>query len=263
MCENQRSFIRSKHFIMVSSAVAVALALACAGAASAADLPDAQDVIDKHIKATGGEDAFRKLETQVSKATFKLSEMGMEGTMTTYKAKGGKSLTQVEFGAFGTITSGTNGGVSWQMNPMEGNTVREGQEMARELRSAEFNVFLNWKAHFEKAQCVGEESVDGAQCYKVVMTPSNDDPVSYFFDKKSGLLLKQQQKLTEVPGGTETITFSNYKKVNGISVPHKVAIDAVEATFEITFDSIEFNVDIPPDRFDLPEEVKVLVKKAG
>ena len=55
-------------------------------------------------------------------------------------------------------------------------------------------------------------------------------------------------------------TMSEYKEFGGVLSPTKIVQKAAGQEIAITVDSMEVNVDIPDERFDLPEAVQALVK---
>jgi len=54
---------------------------------------------------------------------------------------------------------------------------------------------------------------------------------------------------------------SDYKRVDGILLPHKTVTKLMGQERITIMESIEQNVQLPPDRFDLPAEIKALMKK--
>lgn len=62
----------------------------------------------------------------------------------------------------------------------------------------------------------------------------------------------------EIPAET---LLSDYKEDMGLLQPHKVQQKAMEQEFLITIDHVEYNVDMPSDRFDLPADVRALTSK--
>lgn len=241
------------------SVVVVAMALVLSvSIAQAADLPKAEDVLEKYIDAVGGRAAFGKLKSRITKSTFSLPDMGMEGPRTSYIVLPDKSYSESEFSGFGTTKSGVKDGVAWSMNPNQGPTILEGRRKEMALRQMAFNPYLNWKETYSKVETVGEESVGEAACYKLVLTPSEGSPQTCYFDKESGLLLKTE---AERRGQTTTATLSDYKEVDGIKIAHKTVRAGGQYTFETTINSVEHNVDIPDDRFEFPDEIKALIKE--
>lgn len=225
-------------------------------------LPTGEAILEKFIEATGGRAAYAKQHSRVTKGTFAIVGMGAKAKMTTYAAAPRKFYVGIESDMLGRIESGVDGDIVWQLTTMMGPEIKKGSERAAILREATFNGILNWKALYKSVECVGVEEVEGKPCYKVVMTPKEGSVETVYYDKKTSLMVKMETKL-ETPMGTIAIVsvVSDYKKVDGTLVPHKVIqeIGGLQK-LEIVAESIEHNVDIPVDRFKAPDDVRELVK---
>lgn len=243
-------------------AAAAALLITCAGArATAADeLPKAETIIDKSIEATGGKAAYQKIHSEID--TGSMSINGLTGKLTTYKAEPDKVLTEIEFQGLGKILQGSNGKVAWSNSAMQGPHVMEGEEKETTMLMARFDGDVNWRAIYPKADTVGVESVDGKDCYKVVLTPKAGKPMTRFYDKDSGLLLKTVMTTKNAMGEvTVESQLGDYRKEGDILRPHKISNKAAGQQFSITVDKVELNPEIPASRFDLPDEIQALLNK--
>ncbi len=60
---------------------------------------------------------------------------------------------------------------------------------------------------------------------------------------------------------TAEVLFSDYRKEGDLLVAHKIQRNAGGQEIAITFESFKYNVDLPKDKFDLPDDIKALVKK--
>jgi zinc protease len=249
---------------------ALVLALSGAGAgwifaqdAAKADLPKAETILDHYIEVTGGKAAYQKRTSEIQTGTFEVPAAGLKGSVTIYSAPPDKSFTSVDLGGIGKMESGTIDGMAWQNNAMTGAQVKSGQEKAESLREANFYATLNWRDLYPSVETKGLETVDGEECYKVEETPKDGKPVTLFFQKKSGLVVKREtvavsQQMGEVP---VEVMVSDYKDFGGILTPTKITQKAMGQEFTITVDSIKVNEAIPPEKFDPPAEVKALLKK--
>jgi len=246
--------VRNGFRTVVLSGVTLAI---CAGLAVAGELPKAETVLAKYVESVGGEAAFAKLKNRVFKGKMIMPSFGMEATMVTYIKPPSSSYSELDFEAFGKSTSGTNGDVAWEVSAMQGPRLLEGADKARRFREAQLNPYLNWQESFDKAETTGEGTVGDAECYKVVMTPKAGEPITCFFDKKSGLLLEME---TETEAGTMTITPTDYRDVDGIKIAFKTTVEADMFSIETIVESVEHNVDIAEDRFELPDEIKQLLE---
>jgi len=242
----------------------IGLALAFTGVlAAAADLPKGETLLDKYIEVTGGKAAYAKIHSDMTTGTMEFKAMGLKGKITTYAAEPDKKYSEVLLDGVGKIQEGVNGGVAWSMSAMQGPRVKEGDEKAETLLLAKFNSELNWRDLFKTAETVGVETVEGKQCYKVVLTPKTGSPSTRWFDKESNLLVKMSMTSKGPMGEIQSEMLpSDYRKEGDVLAPHKVAMKAGPMEFAITVDSVQHNPEIPKDKFEVPDEVKALLQKA-
>jgi hypothetical protein len=225
-------------------------------------LPKAETILDKYIEVTGGKAAYEKLNNRVTKATVEMVGQGIKFAVTTYGAKPAKAYNLMESEAFGKIERGTDGEVVWEINVMTGPQIKEGEERAFFLREAVFNASLKWRKLYKKVECVGLETVDEKPCYKVVLTPAEGSPETSYYGKESGLLVKVEASLTTPMGKIPFESHvSDYKEVDGVMFPYKVRVIVMGSERVVTTESIEHNVKIPADRFDLPAEIQALLER--
>jgi hypothetical protein len=188
---------------------------------------------------------------------------GVKGTMTVYQAEPDKNLAIIEIEGIGKIESGSNGEVAWENSALQGPRIKQGDEKAGSLRDGTFNAALNWRKLYTKAETAGAETIEGHECYKVVLTPKDGKPTTEYFDKKSGLLIKTAvTRNTPMGEISAEVIADDYRKEGDVVIPHKLVNRAAGQEFLIVVESVEVNVDMPKDRFDLPPEIQGLLKKA-
>ncbi|MGO9231834.1 MAG: DUF620 domain-containing protein [Bryobacteraceae bacterium] len=223
-------------------------------------LPKAETILDKSVEAAGGKAAFEKLHNTVITGSMELAAMGIKGTMTITKAEPDKSLDEIEITGLGSVKQGYDGKVAWEINPMQGARIKDGDESAQTKIQAHFHE-ENWRDEYKKVETVGAETVDGKDCYKLVLTPNEGKPVTQFFDKKTWLLTKIALTVNTPMGEVESETLiSDYRKEGDLLVAHKIVQTAGGQEIAITLDTYKYNVEIPKGKFDLPDEIKALVK---
>ena len=130
------------------------------------------------------------------------------------------------------------------------------------IREAQMHNDVRWRDNFKTAETVGVEAVDGKDCYKVVVTPKEGSPQTRYYDKQSNLLVKVTRTVKSPMGElTAETMLTDYRKEGDIMMPHKMTSKVAGQEIKMTVDSVQYNVEIPKDRFDLPEEIKALVQK--
>lgn len=236
-------------------------------AVSAEDpLPKADEILAKHIEALGGKEAFDKIQTRVAQATLDMSAQGIKLQMTIWSARPNKSYSLIESDVTGRIEQGCDGATVWSKSVMTGPRISKGKERFAALRDGAFERIVYWRDFYEKAECTGEEEVDGKPCVKIVLTPKPLDPedvahpLTLWVDKESFLLAKMMST-AETPMGTVPTTMlpGDWREVDGILIPHEMRLQVLNQERKIVTDKVEHNVDLPADRFDLPADVKALL----
>src|ERR1035438_10536976 len=175
----------------------ISLALAFAGVLAAADLPKGETLLDKYIEVTGGKAAYAKIHSDMTTGTMEFKAMGLKGKITTYAAEPDKKYSEIVFEGMGKMQEGVSGGVAWSLSAMQVPRVKDGDERAETLLQAKFNSDLNWRDLFKSAETVGVETVDGKECYKVVLTPKTGSPNTRWFDKETNLLVRMSMTRSE------------------------------------------------------------------
>lgn len=248
-----------------STWISVALLVSSAGALAAADdLPKADTILDKYVEVTGGKAAYAKIHNEVSTGTMEMAVMGLKGTMVSYMAEPNKRVAELALPGLGKMLDGANGEVAWAMNSIQGPRIKEGDERAEALLEGQFNAEAHWRDLFKSAETVAMEAVDGKDCYKLVLTPKAGNPITRWYDKQSNLLVKSSMVMKGPMGELEAVqNFSDYRKEGDLLVPHKVVAHVAGREMVVTVDKVEYNADLPKDRFDLPDDIKALVKKSA
>ncbi len=215
---------------------------------TAVDLPRATALYAKYLVAVGGRSALVKVKSRVDHGGITLPDMGMEATYTAY-TEPPNELNISDFSGTGIVKNGTTGGVSWTINPFQGNSKRPN------AWPAEIFPFTNLDLLARTAKTLGEEEVDGKAAYKVEFTLPDGGPLMVYFDKESGFVVASE---TKNPDDTVARTvLGDYKKVGDVMIPHMLRIEGA-MTLEIISETIELNAEIPAGTFDMPEEIKAL-----
>jgi len=250
--------------IRCSHRVGLSLALLCAWALTQpvrAQLPKGEEILDKYVTATGGKELHAKFKNRVMKGSIEVPAANIKGDMVTYHASPNSMLVEVELGGFGKIQEGCDGKVAWSVGPT-GPRVKEGEEKAAALRRADFLDDVNWRSQYKKAECKGEETVEGKNCYKVELTNPEDRVRTNYYDRSTNLLVKTVGTEITGQGNVETEAVpSEYKKFDGLLIPCKVRQTAAGQEIIITIAKVEHDAKLPANCFALPDEIKKLVQK--
>lgn len=243
---------------LLTPAVALALTLLLPGPTFAQDPDAAEALIAAYIAASGGEEAFSKLKNRVIRGTFAMPDYGMETQMVSYSVPPDRSYLSIETGDEGPAASGVLGDTVWDINPRTGPRILQGTEKAARLRESTWDPLLDWKKYFRKAEVGKDERIMGRTCSQLILTPHEGLPTIMFFDKESGL---PREIRSAVKGVSSRSYPSDYREVDGIKIPFKLAIATHQYSVELRLNKVEHNVNIPEHQFDLPSEIQALLEK--
>jgi hypothetical protein len=196
------------------------------------DAPAATAVIDKAVEALGGKDKLGaiKAATWTSKGTITIG--GTDAPFTATLAFVGHDRRRVEFATDlgGNAIKGVvviNGDKGWRQ--FNGNTEElAGKDLANEQR----NGWREWtaadvlllKSPPFKAEPADDAEVNGKPAATVKVTGPHGAPFTLYFDKASGLPVRQTATVTTFSGdeAAEEVTYSEYKDFGGIKKATKV-----------------------------------------
>jgi outer membrane lipoprotein-sorting protein len=214
--------------------LAVALAVVAAGAARAEEKSDSKAVIEKAIKAVGGEEKLAKVKAHTFKGKGKFYGGGGDGTDYTGEwsvQKPDKMRVEVKAGDF-TFVQVVNGDKVWRKL---GDNTQEVDDKDQ-IKEAKENMYAEGVASLlplvkEKGfefSALGEVKVGGKPAVGVLVKSKGHRDVNLFFDKDSGLLVKSETVVKdEMAGGkeqTQETLYSDYKEFGGVKHPTKILI---------------------------------------
>jgi len=216
----------------ISTILITALASGLGNLARADDDKDAQAILDKAIKALGGEQNLSAVKAVTLKAKGKISFGGNDNDFSMQITAQGLDRYRQEFeGDFmGNKIKGIvvlNGDKAWRrFGDMGMELDKEG--VANEKRTVYLQIIpctlVPLKAKGFKVDLAPEEKVGGKPAAALKVTPPDGKVFKLYFDKDSGLPVKQVAVVVGFGGEefTQETTFGNYKDVKGIKKAMKV-----------------------------------------
>ena len=222
-----------------------------ASLAQAADLPSVQSILDKALESTGGRAKHEAIKSRIATGTFTLVDMGVEAEFTNYISPP-NVYTDIFMGSFGSVERGLVDGVAWELNPVEGPKILDGEEADSQKRQAAINEFLDWKKYYSDATVLGEVPIGDKPTWEIEFTTTAGKKLKHYFDKENGLMV-------QTVADTVTTTYDDYKDADGLKLPHKITSKGGRYNVAITITKFEHNTEIPAEKFALPATIKELI----
>ncbi|MCP4293615.1 MAG: DUF620 domain-containing protein [bacterium] len=241
------------------------LAIPALGATAVSNHPAAETIINKYIDAMGGLEVWEGHTTMKAVGKLSMPAMGISGEVVSWRKTPNYSRTQITSAAFGSIDEGFDGEHAWESSMMSGSKIKDGSELALARRMSEFNIWANWKDYYQAASTLGLVTVESQECYHVEMVPNEGEgePEQNYFSVETGLLVKTSLVMNNDMGRITIDSFlSDYRDVEGLLVPFK-ARQVLMGMQEMimTFETQEFDVEVPEGTFVMPDEIKALLEK--
>jgi hypothetical protein len=226
-----------------------------------AALPEARQLIERHIKEIGGRQAILSHKSVRMTATMSVPASGITGPMEQWAATNpSRVLVKTTVPGIGEIAEGFDGTHGWSMSPMTGPMLKTGKELEQTRLDADLYGELRDPKNYPTVKTVEKTTFDGRPCYKVALTRIDGAQDFDFYEVATGL--RAGSIVTrETAMGTITMTTvaGAYKKFGNMmhSTSHTQKVMGVEHTIKI--ETVEYDK-VDPSVFTPPHAIKALIK---
>jgi len=242
------------------SAFVSALVTAPVPAAAQDRLPPAGDLVAKYVQAIGGRDAVLRPKSSRATGHFEMPGAGLKGDVEVLSADK-RVLTTVTLPGLGTVRSGYNGQVGWSIDPMMGARLLTGGELDAMRDQADPLATLRDDSLVKSKETVERSEIDGRSCYKVRLVWTSGRQTYDCYDTATGLLVATIGTQESPMGAIEVTTvMSEYRDFGGVKMPMRLTQSAMGQQQVMTVTDIQFDT-VPAGAFELPAEIKALLKK--
>lgn len=210
----------------------------------------ADELMRKVIEASGGEANIRKATSRVSKFAVDMENQGVQAHGTSYAKSPNKSATETTMTALGkTIATGfeyfdgTGGEELYSFAPVDRYT---GKRLDDVKLGSDFYGGLEWKSKYKKVDVTRVGKVGDEEAYIVTFEPEKGSKFTEYYSTKTFLLLKREGSIPSSTSSVSTpysITYSDYRDVDGIKLPFKtVSFSPGNGSVVTTLKEVKHNV---------------------
>jgi zinc protease len=207
------------------------------------------EIVKKHIVATGGAEAWKKVVDM--KSTYTTEMMGRTLNVVTTRKAPNKMLLDVNSGgmSFQKIAfNGKTGSMTIQGTKKE----FEKDEIAKYTQEAKMNEDLDYLNTDYKLTVLGTEKVNGESAYQLEIMKPNGDKIVEYFDVKTGFKVKTEETEKSPQGDMTSSTFySDYKLgAGGLQYPNTIKKNMGPQLLDMKLQTVEVNTGVKDEAFE-------------
>jgi photosynthetic reaction center cytochrome c subunit len=215
----------------------------------------AEKILDKYVESVGGAQNLAKLTSYSGKGTYEAYFQSKVPVEVFAKAPGRRALiVHGKLGDSSTIFDGRSGWLSGPERPVPVLELPQGQDLDGVRLDADMSIPVNlkqslsdWRAGFAPA------SIDDRNMVVIEGMTANRSRVRLYFDKESGLLVRQVRFANTMVGIVPTqVDYSDYRAVGGVKIPFRSVVTWTDGRATIELSEIQPNVPVPETRFSKP-----------
>lgn len=228
--------------------------------AASAELPEAAEILEGHLKAIGGREAVMGHSSRHVTGTITMPSAGLSGSFEMFEAKPNKAVMRITIPGVGEMHEGFDGKIGWSINPMSGPSLLEGKQLEEKKFDTDFFGDLHPAKRYASMETTARVDFDGRPCYKVVLARRDGGQDVQFYDASTGLragaTVTRESQMGTV---NATVTEADYKKFGRILFPTKIVNSVMGLQQVMTIESVTFDK-VEPSVFEPPAPIKALVK---
>lgn len=211
-------------------------------------MPATTEVTDKYIAAIGGAAASNVKSARIEEQQGAGPQAATEVIEVEQPDKFMIATTRGD----STSKSGSDGGPVWSWDARRG-TSEASPDQVTQLE-LEAQVYPGARLDAASARVLRQMPIGDDTAYMVVQRgAAGAQPIRYYFDTKTGLLLRIETGTTTDFGALPVrVDYSDYRPVDGVQIPFHEHWSTAERSWDVTVSSVKLNADIPAADFTAP-----------
>ncbi len=216
-----------------------------------------KEILDKYLEAGGGVERRRSLQTLVASGDFGLNLLRPLGNFRfSYKAPS-SDVFELQMISHGESWAGRRNDHFFRRSTVGGPAMLNG--IGIWILEQSWRSLLEWEfsKDYTRIELIGLAKVNKKLTYALRFTPRNGDPQIRYFDTESFLMVRldQVQRFRDTKTGPEMAYrlesyYSDYRDVDGITLPRTISINRAEGDFLFAATSVKTGIDVDDSVFN-------------
>ena len=222
-------------------------------------LPDARAIINRHVAAIGGEQAYRAVQSMRVRGRVAMAAQGIAGDIEVMSARPARLLYRTTIPGLGRIENGYDGTVGWSLSPIAGPELLTGRQLTEAADDAWFDGTLHEPSRVREMTTLGRQQFDDKPAYKVRVVMTSGSQQFEYYDVESGLQLGSEATRATPQGLVQTVNIlRDYKRFGPLMQATVFVQRALGFEQVVTISSCEYDV-VPAETFELPAPIRALI----
>lgn len=256
---NGKAFRMKKLLLLLGSVVLIV------SQALPVEAQTADEVIERHLAASGGRAALTKIVSRVATGTISLTTPvgDVTGSIELYGKAPNKSRTLIKVdlsnAGLGQVVQDQrfDGIAGYAIDSLNGNRDITGDQLEIAKTGRFPSPFLDYKSAGLKVELIGKEKIGANDAYVLRLTPSAGPTSRVYFDAQTYLIVRTVISFNVPQLGADveqTVDTSDYRDVDGVKVAFQALSVNQLQTVTITFTKVEQNTPIDDAMFSKPAQ---------
>jgi hypothetical protein len=216
---------------------------------NASALPTADEIMT--LRRIPSASAVATLRTT---GTVRYPQSAVEGRFTSSSAGDNRLRTDLDLDGSVHILTVLNQGRAWRAASGAPSGELTGKALAQTRLAHPSVLFGDWRKYYDGVRVLRAGQLGGRKVYGIQLESAGLPPMLVAVDAETGDVLETRQTMTSAEAGTIpiTTTYSDYREVGGMRVPHRyIASTDMAGRTIFQVERVEVNVELPPETFTL------------
>jgi outer membrane lipoprotein-sorting protein len=176
-------------------------------------------IINRHLAALGGKEKLNALQTIYAEGSLHIKSYTMNVRINSVRDK--LYRADIEMAGVKAFVLNTDTG-AWKYIPVRMDAPMRMPDSLSKVQNALLDIspLLNYKEKGSTVTFLAKDTVQGAECYKLLLTPVFGKTTTVWIDTRTYLV--NQYSISKADGSESFVIYSDYRMVDGLMFPFKI-----------------------------------------
>lgn len=204
----------------------------------------AEQILARYVDSMGGAEAIKQVNSRVTKSNVEITTSGVKLRTVVSQKRPNLILSEQETSGLGHSAQGFDGHTGWASSDLQGFRTLAGVELQQMTANADLRVDAQLPERCPLRKFLGAREVNGRRTQALALASMQGIAGTYYFDEENGRLLRVESVVSAGPQSSMTATFdfSDFREVNGITLPFMTVMTNPAVRMVTKVESVENNV---------------------